>query len=83
MALHRLVQVLVSHLAVTDLHGFIAVVFDCLLLGHDAGTCLDDSNRNELAVLIKELSHTDLLADNVLLHFLSYLLRLLVDFTPT
>lgn len=33
VALHRLVQVLVSHLAVTDLHGFIAVVFDCLLLG--------------------------------------------------
>ena len=47
---------------------------------NDAGACLNNSDRDDLAALIEDLGHTDLLTDDCFLH-LGFLLfnRLLVD----
>ena len=42
-----------------DLNRFIAVVLHGLDLGYHAGTCLKDGYRNEHAVVVEDLSHSD------------------------
>ena len=78
MTLHGLVDVLVRNLAEAELHGIISVVFGRLFLYDDAGTRLDDRDRDHDAVFVKQLGHTELLADDCLLHLCSSF-RLLVD----
>ena len=43
----------------TDLHRFVPVVFHGLDLSHHAGTGLKDGYRNEYAVVVEDLSHSD------------------------
>ena len=69
---------LVAECAETDLHGLITVVFDCLLLHYHAGAGLYDRYRYYVALFIKELGHTDLLADDTFLHLCVPPVRLLV-----
>ena len=51
-----------------QLNGNIAVLFRGLFLHDGAGACLNDSDRDDLAGFIEDLGHTQLLADNGLLH---------------
>ena len=57
-------------MTVTQLDSLVTIALDGLLLHHGAGTSLDDSYGNNLAVLIEQLGHTDFLADNAFNHFL-------------
>jgi len=50
------------------LYGVVAVFLGGLLLGHDAGACLNDSDRNDLAALIENLGHAHFFADDCFLH---------------
>ena len=68
MALGGFRNLLDRDVAVTELYSLIAVALDGLLLHHDAGASLDDGDRHNLAVLIEELGHAQLLADNTFLH---------------
>ncbi len=52
-----------------QLNRIVAVFFGGLLLRDDAGTCLDDSYRNDLAALIENLGHAHFFADDRFLHF--------------
>ena len=52
----------------TKLYGVVAVFFGGLLLGHDAGACLDNGDRNDLAALIENLGHAHFFADDRFLH---------------
>jgi hypothetical protein len=48
----------------TDLHGVVAVLLAGLLLHHEAGSGLDDRDRDERPVLGEHLGHPDLLAND-------------------
>ena len=52
-----------------QLNRIVAVFFGGLLLRDDAGACLDDSYRNDLAALIENLGHAHFFADDRFLHF--------------
>ena len=75
----RLVEVALlglGELALTDfveaqLNGGVAFLFDCLLLDHFAGAGLNDRDGHDLALLIEDLGHADLLADDGLFHGVS------------
>ena len=75
----RLAELLLGDLAVSQLHGNIAVILDRLLLSDDARACFDDRNRDHMAVLIEDLGHAHFLADDCFLHvvysFLGYWLE--------
>ena len=51
-----------------QLYGVVAVLLLGLLLHHDAGTCFDHSDRDDLTGFVKDLGHTDLSADDGLFH---------------
>ena len=68
MAQLRLGQLLLGDIAVSQLHGNIAIVFEGLLLSDDARACLNDSDRNDVAELIEDLGHAHFLADDCFLH---------------
>ena len=61
MAFLRLVDVLDADFAEAKLDSGIAVVFSGLFLDHDARACFYNSNRDDLAVVIENLSHADFL----------------------
>src|SRR5699024_1040948 len=65
-----LVNLLGGNLAEAQLNSLIAVTLDSLFLHDGAGACLDDGHRDDLAVFVKQLGHTDLFADNAFNHFL-------------
>ena len=77
MALHGLVDALSLDILKTELHGFVAVVFDRLFLDDRARACFNNGNGDNIALLVKKLRHADFLADQTFLH-LPFLLRLLV-----
>ena len=64
-------------IAVAYLNCFISVVFVGLFLRNNAGACFYYSNRNDVSVCVKKLSHTELFADDTLFHSV-FLLWLLV-----
>ena len=64
----RLVESLRLYIAVTHLYCCISVVFHGLLLHDGARTSFYNGNRNDFAIFIENLGHTDLLTDNCLLH---------------
>ncbi len=67
----RLAELLLGHFLVAELDGLIAFLF-LGHLGHDhAGACLDDGDRNDLAGLVEDLRHADLLANDGFLHSIS------------
>jgi hypothetical protein len=82
-----LVYVFVCDVAITDLHGFVSVVFDCLLLDDNTGARLHHGDRDNLAIFVKQLGHADFGADELLFCTGNVFLlqRLLVDrqFRPT
>ena len=55
-------------ISISQLHCFIAVVVDRFYLGDGAWASLDYSNRNNSAVLEKNLAHPDLLTQQSLYH---------------
>ena len=65
----RLGQLFLSDIAVSQLHGNIAIVFDCLLLSDDTGTRFNNGNGDHAAGLIEDLGHAHFLADDCFLHF--------------
>ena len=69
VALHGLVNLCGTEIAVTQLDSSVAVVLHGLLLNNDAGTGLNDGHRNDIALFVEDLGHTDLLADDCFLHF--------------
>ena len=72
VALHGLVDELLGAVlgvgVKAHLNRLVAVLFDRLLLDNRAGTRLNDSDREQAAVLGKDLRHADLLADDTFLH---------------
>ena len=74
MALERFVDGLFGDVAETELHGFIAVVFGCLLLYDNARAGLNDRHGDHFAAFVKKLRHADFLAYDALLHTFLYLL---------
>ena len=54
-----------------ELDGVVALLVSRLLLDDDAGAGLDNGDRNDLAGLIEDLRHADLLADDGFLHSIS------------
>ena len=68
VALFRLGELLGGSVLKTELNGGIAFLLDGLLLHDHAGACLDDGHGNDLARLIEDLRHADLLADDGFLH---------------
>ena len=78
MALLRLAEFLFSDFLEAELNGFIAFLFFRHLLDDHTGACLDDGNGNDFSRFVEDLGHPDLLADNGLLHYKLFLLRLLV-----
>ena len=62
-------EVLFLSAAEAELYCIVAVVVDRLLLDDDAGTSLDNSYRNDVSDLVKDLGHTDFLSDNAFFHF--------------
>ena len=69
MAGFRLGQLGFLNVLVAELDGGVAVFFGGLLLCHDAGACLDDGHRDDLAALIENLGHAHFFADDRFLHF--------------
>ena len=61
-------QLLLGHFFVAELDGVIAFLFLGHLLDDHAGAGLDDGHGNDLAGLIEDLRHADLLADDGFLH---------------
>ena len=57
-------QLALGDILVAQLHGLVAVLLNGLLLHHDAGTGLDDSDRDHLAVGIEDLAHANFLTDD-------------------
>ena len=74
----RLGELALRHVAVAELNGVVAVLLLGLLLHHGAGASLNNGDRDDLAVGVKDLRHADLLADG-LFHDSSSLIRLLVE----
>ena len=68
VALLRLGELLGGDFAVAELDGVVAFLVRRLLLDDDAGTGLYYGDRNDLARLIEDLRHADLLADDGFLH---------------
>ena len=64
----RLVELLLLDVCKAHLNGVIAFLLLGLELGHDAGTCLDDGDRDDLALSVEDLGHANLLADDCFLH---------------
>ena len=79
VALGGLVYALSGNFAEAQLNCLIAVALNGLLLHYGAGTSLDDGYGNDLAVLIEQLSHAQLFADDTFLHFSFPPIRLLAD----
>ena len=77
MALERFVDGLFGDVAETELHGFIAVVFGCLLLYDNARAGLNDRHGDHFAAFVKKLRHADFLAYDALLHTFLYLLKVI------
>ena len=77
MAQFRLGELLLRHVLVTELHGFVAVFLRGLLLHHGAGARLDDGDRDHVAGLVEDLRHADLLADDGLFHLTSSLIKVI------
>src|SRR5215472_3573076 len=69
MALHRLRYVLAFHkFHKTDLRSFVTVFIGALDLRNDAGTRLQYRDRMHVALIVKDLGHTDLLSQDSVNH---------------
>ena len=68
VTLFRLVEVLGSNISEAELNCLVAVVLSSLLLNYYAGTRFDNCYGNDLACLVEDLCHADLLADDCLCH---------------
>ena len=68
VALFRLGELPFRNVLEAQLYGVVAVLLLGLLLDHDAGTCLDHSDRDDLTGFVKDLGHADLSADDGLFH---------------
>ena len=64
----RLGELLLADFVKAELHGVVAFLVGRLLLDDDAGAGLDNSDGDDLAGLIEDLRHADLLADDGFLH---------------
>ncbi|MPN46818.1 hypothetical protein SDC9_194417 [bioreactor metagenome] len=53
---------------ITELHGVVSVFFSRLLLSDDTGPRLNNGDRDDFALLIEDLRHADLLADDTFFH---------------
>ena len=71
MAALRLGELALGDLFEAELDGVVAFLVGRLLLDDDAGAGLDNGDRNDLAGLIEDLRHADLLADDGFLHSIS------------
>ena len=71
---NRLVCLAWVDFAKGDLDGAVAIGFGGANLGDNAWPCLDDGNRHNAVVLVEDLGHAELLAQNALdLVFTHYL----------
>ena len=68
MTLLSLGHVLSLSIHETELNGVITIVLSGLLLRNNAGAALNDGNGDYVALLVKDLSHTDFLTDKSLVH---------------
>ena len=68
VTLLRLGELLLGDVLVAELDGVVAFLFLGRLVGDRAGAGLDHSDRNDLACLIEDLRHADLLADDGCFH---------------
>ena len=82
VTLLRLGELLGGDFAVAELDGVVAFLVRRLLLDDDAGTGLYYGDRNDLARLIEDLRHADLLADDGFLHCISSYWLLVVSHGP-
>ena len=79
-----LVELLLLDVLETELNGVVAVVLLGLELSDNTGAGFDDGDRDDLALSVEDLGHTDLLADDCFLHTI-FLLKgyWLTRFAPT
>ena len=68
VALQGLGHVFDGDVAEADLNRGVAVVLHGLLLDNHAGPRFDDGDRDDVALLVEDLRHADLLADDSFLH---------------
>ena len=64
MAELRLVQLLFLDVSEAELYSVVAFLLSGLNLGYHARTSFDNGYRDNLAVSVEDLGHTDLLADD-------------------
>ena len=66
MARHRLIHTLrFDEFDKSELHGIVAVPLLRLFLNNDTGTGLNDCDRNDAAIILQQLRHSDFLAQSV------------------
>ena len=64
-------ELLLGHCLVAELDGLVAFLVLGHLLDNRAGAGFDDGHGDDLAGLVEDLRHADLLADDGFLHFIS------------
>ncbi len=64
VACHGLVNVLRGYIVKTNLHSIIAVCLFCFDLRHCTGARLDDRNRHDIIIIIPDLCHSELTAND-------------------
>ena len=77
MAQFRLGELALGHVLEAQLNGVVAVLLHGLLLHHSAGARLNDGDRDDVARLVEDLRHADLLADDGLFHVFSSLIKVI------